>query len=67
MRSEQRAEFVWCHADDVQDAPQGAFGHVVAWVNRNWYCPPVWMMHHMVTATDPRNGESGAFRHLYHL
>jgi hypothetical protein len=55
---EQLAELVRGHANDGQDVPQGALGHVSASVNRNWDCTPIRMLHHVVAVDDPHNIEA---------
>lgn len=67
MTSEQRAELVRGHADDGQDVPQGALGHVPARVDWNCSRTPIGVLHHVVAASDPHDHESGAFERLNYL
>jgi hypothetical protein len=66
-RSEQCAELVRRHADDLQDAPQGARRHVLAWVNRDRDGTAIEVLHHMMTASNPRDGESSALQRFDYL
>jgi hypothetical protein len=67
MRSEQLAELVRGHADGLQDAAHGAREQVSAAVNWHDGGTPVRMAHHVVTAVNPRDSESGALQRLDNL
>jgi hypothetical protein len=67
MTSEQRAELVGCHPDNAEDAPQGTLGHVPAGMYRDRDRTPIWVLHHVVAAGDPRETESGALQRLDYL
>lgn len=67
MKSEQLAELVRGHADDVEDAPQGTLGHVPACVYRDRNRTTIRVLHHVVAAGDPRETESGALQRLDYL
>jgi hypothetical protein len=65
--SEQRAELVRSHADDVQDAPQGTLGHIPPRVYGDRNRAPIGMLHYVVAAGDPRETKSGALQRLDYL
>ncbi len=67
MTSEQRAELVGSHADDVEDAPQGSLGHVAARVHWDWNRTSIRVLHHVMAARDPRKTEPGALQRLDYL
>jgi hypothetical protein len=64
MMSEQRAELVRCHADDVEDAPQGSLRHVTARVHWDWNRTSIRVLHHVMATSDPRKTEPGALQRL---
>jgi hypothetical protein len=61
LTSEQRPKLIWGHADDGQDVPQGALGHVSARVDWDGHCSSIGVLHHVVAASDSLDNESGAF------
>lgn len=61
MTSEQRPKLIWSPADDGQDVPQGALGHVPARVDWDRHCSSIRVFHHAVAASDSLDNESGAF------
>jgi hypothetical protein len=67
MTLEQRAELVWRHADDGQDVPQGAPGHVATRMDGDWNPASIRMLHEVVATGDSRDGEPRAFERLYDL
>jgi hypothetical protein len=67
MRSEQLAKLVWGHVDDGQDVPQGAFGYVLARVDRDRDRTPIGMLHHVMAAADPLDHETCALERLDYL
>jgi hypothetical protein len=67
MMSEELAELVGGHADDGQDAPQGALGHVSARVYRDRNRTPIGVLHYVVAAGDPRETESSLLQRLDYL
>ena len=67
MTLEQRAELVWRHADDGQDVPQGASGHVAARMDGYRNCASIRMLHYVVATSDPRDAKPRAFERLYDL
>jgi hypothetical protein len=60
--SKQLPEFVRAHADDGQDVPQGALGHVLAVVDRDWDSTPIGMPHHVMATVDPLDAEASALK-----
>lgn len=61
LKSEQRTELVWSHANVGKDVSQRAFGHVSACVDRDCDCASIVVQHHAVAASNPLDNESGAF------
>jgi hypothetical protein len=67
MRSEQRAELIWRHADDGQDVSQGAPGHVATCMDGDRNRASIRMLHDVVATGDPRDSESRTFERLNDL
>jgi hypothetical protein len=67
MRSEELAELVRGHADDGEDVPQGALGHVLARVDRDGNPAPIGVLHHVVAAIYPLNDETGTLKRFDYL
>lgn len=67
MTLEERAELVWCHADDDQDVPQGASGHVATRMDWDRNRSSIRMLHDVVATGDPRDGEPRLFESLDYL
>ena len=67
MTLEQGAELVWRHADDGQDVPQGASGHVATRMDGDRHRASIRMLHDVVASGDPRDGEPRAFERFYYL
>ena len=67
ITSEQAAKLIRSHANRVQYAAQGAFEEILVAVDRYGDGTPIRMAHDVVTAVDPRDGETGAFQRLDYL
>ena len=61
MILEQRAELVRSHADDGQDVPQGASGHVATRMDGDWDRASIRMVHDVVATSYPRDSEPCTF------
>jgi hypothetical protein len=67
MRSEQRAELVWGHADGVQDVAQCGCAEVSAAMNGHSDGAPVGMLHHVVAAVYSRHGKADLLKYSDYL
>jgi hypothetical protein len=67
MTLEQRSELIRSHADDGQDVPQGALGHVATLMDGYWNRTPIRMLHEVVAAGDPLDSEPRLFESLDYL